>query len=380
MMPPTPIDAYLADNDALERDAAFCSIPAAQRDILRQAALDILASPELLEKLRRIDDALCRDNAAWNACPFLEFPRDGGSAGEAWLLAFPILHHVASARAFYAERKIPERYLAEAMKDLPRWFQTYADRTQGLPGFAEIAWLREHVSGRIFQIGRLQFQPGSWSGEFTCLRNRHDGSFALVAPEGDAVTVVGSYASCQGAPQDGAVPLVYREDAEGFFGHRVGPDGLLARAPELLPAADWEKFLDKGDPVINIHIPEGPGFTAETCRAAIEAAPGFFRTYFPDWPLARAKALVCVTWLLSPDFARLLKPTSNILGFQSLFRLFPVRRMGDGQFYERVFLPYGRAIRRDQLKTSLQFALFDYIAAGHTPLEGGGWIPIPPAS
>ena len=371
------IDAYLADAASIERDAAFCSVPQAQREVLRQAARDILASPELLGKLRLIDDAICRDDAAWNASPFLEFPRDGGSAGEAWLLAFPILHHVPEIRALYARRGIPERYLAEAMKDLPRWFQTYADRTRGLPGFAEVAWLREHICARIFQIGRLQFQPGRWGGEYTFLRNRRNGACALLAREGDAVTVEGSYASCRGAPQEGAVPLVYREDAKGFLGHRVGPDGRLARAPELFPAPEWEKFIEKGDPVINIHIPEGPNFTKESCRDAVEAAPRFFRDYFPDWPLAHAKALVCVTWLLSPNFPRLLRPSSNILGFQSLFQLFPVRNMGDDQFYERVFLPYGRAVRRDQLKTSLQFALFDYIAAGHTPLEGGGVIPIP---
>jgi hypothetical protein len=80
--------------------------------------------------------------------------------------------------------------------------------------------------------------------------------------------------------------------------------------------------------------------------------------------------------LLYPDFQEILPPDSNIVGFQKMFHLFPLRGMDDAQFYERAFVPDGRAVTRDKLKTRLQFALFDHIAAGHVPLEGGGVIPL----
>ena len=86
--------------------------------------------------------------------------------------------------------------------------------------------------------------------------------------------------------------------------------------------------------------------------------------------------MACGTWLLYPDFQKILPTDSNIVGFQKLFLLHPLRAMDDHQFYERAFVPEGRAITRDKLRTRLQAALFDHIAAGHVPLEGGGVIPL----
>ena len=59
-----------------------------------------------------------------------------------------------------------------------------------------------------------------------------------------------------------------------------------------------------------------------------------------------------------------------------LFHLFPLRHMDDHQFYERAFVPEGRAITRDKLRTRIQVALFEHIALGNVPLEGGGVIPL----
>ena len=36
------------------------------------------------------------------------------------------------------------------------------------------------------------------------------------------------------------------------------------------------------------------------------------------------KAFMCISWLLSPELKKLLKPTSNILSYQNRFSKFPV--------------------------------------------------------
>ena len=366
---------YLESDEALERDALFCGIDARSRAQLHLAAREILASASDFTALAEIDAAITRPgNDDWDSAPWRGYPRHDG-VGTAFLLVFPILHHVADMRAFYAAHGIPEDYLRNLMEDLPRWIGTYADRTRGRAGFAEVAWLREHVSGRLFQIGRLQFQPSTWHAPWTLLRNAR-GEFALVSHAGDKIARNGQFASCLGVDATDARDVVYEERSEGVFGHRALADGTLALEPELFPASDWARHIAPGDPTINIHIPSGSPLDPEACRASVRDAQRFFKTYLPDWPIARAGAMVCATWLLYPDFQKILPPDSNILGFQKLFRLFPLHRMDDHQFYERVFVPDGRAVTRDKLRTRLQFALFNHIAAGHVPLEGGGVIPL----
>ncbi len=365
---------YLESHEALESDALFCGIDAKSRALLHLAAREILASAPDLETLTEIDAAIVLGDKEWNNAPWRGYPRHD-SAASSFILVFPILHHVADMRAFYGSRGIPESYLRALMEDLPRWIETYADRTRGLAGFAEVAWLREHISARMFQIGRLQFQPSTWHAPWTLLRNAQ-GEFALIAHGGDKVARNGQFASCLGVDASSARDIVYEERPDGFFGHRALADGSLSFEPEFFPASEWTRHVAPGDPTINIHIPSGSPLDPEACRASVRDAPVFFRTYLPDWPIARAKAMTTGTWLLYPDFQKILPEGSNIVGFQKLFHLFPLHHMDDHQFYERAFVPEGRAITRDKLRTRLQVALFNHMAAGHVPLEGGGVIPL----
>ena len=365
------IHLYLTDHAAVERDARFCSIDEQSARPLRQAAEEILKRPDLLDDLALIDQALTSDHACWNEAPWRKYTRQG-TLGETFLLAFPILHHVESIRAYYNERGIPERYLRAVMSDLQRWLETHRQRA-GTPGFSEIGWIREHVCARIFEIGRLQFQPGLWNIPVTAIVHKKTGERLLVAKaDGETITSDGGYGSAAGARQEGLVPLHYKESENGIEGHRLTAKGRISRDLERFPHDDWELLVAPGSPVINLHIPCGSPLAPQACRDSVREALRFFPTYFPDWPIARAKAMVCVSWLLYPDFQEILSPKSDIVGFQRLFHPFPVPRMGDHQFYERAFVPWGRAATRDKLTTSLQFALFDHIQAGHTPLEGGG--------
>lgn len=365
---------YLESHGALERDALFCGIDAESLALLNLAAEEILASASDFEALAAIDAAITLGNEEWNKAPWREYPRHD-SAAHSFMLVFPILHHVEDMRAFYAAHGIPESCLRALMEDLPRWIETYADRTGGLAGFAEVAWLREHVSARMFQIGRLQFQPSKWHAPWTLLRNSR-GEFALIAHGGDKVARNGQFTSCLGVDPAGARDIAYEERHDGFFGHRALANGSLSFEPEFFPSSEWANHVAPGDPTLNIHIPSGSPLAPEACRASVRDAQAFFKTYLPDWPAAHAKAMVCGTWLLYPDFQKILPANSNIVGFQKLFQLFPLRHMDDHQFYERAFVPEGRAITRDKLRTRLQVALFDHIAAGHVPLEGGGVIPL----
>ena len=337
----TTFEAYLADAGAMERDLAFCGVGPDDCRAILAAARDIAADAALTARLARVSAAMRGPNAEWQAAPWQGLPFDlSGPAPEtlepkaAYALVFPVIHNLAPARAEYAERAIPECILADTMRDLPRWIDTFSDRMAGrLRGFAEIAWLREHVSLRLFQIGRLQFQPSRASGETLYLRNRKDGSLRVAS--------------------------------------------AAEREAGACPADEWEDAVAPGEPTINIHIPSGAKLDNALCRQAIATAPSFFAKYFPDRPVGKAKALVCSSWLLCLDFDRILPADSNILAFKRLFACGNPHG-GDGAFYERIFTGLGRDARRDQLKTRLQLALFDHVAAGGKLQSAVGFIPVEP--
>ena len=79
-----------------------------------------------------------------------------------------------------------------------------------------------------------------------------------------------------------------------------------------------EKGLNKGDNVIEIHIPaDGPLLKSE-CENSIETAREFFKKYSPEFEY---KFFTSNTWLLDESLKEILGVKSNILDFQSLFEI-----------------------------------------------------------
>jgi len=74
--------------------------------------------------------------------------------------------------------------------------------------------------------------------------------------------------------------------------------------------------LNKDDPIIEIHIPQGEALDNEACRESFREAVKFFDEFFPEF---KYQYFTCHSWLLDFNIASFLKPTSNILKFSSNF-------------------------------------------------------------
>jgi hypothetical protein len=137
----------------------------------------------------------------------------------------------------------------------------------------------------------------------------------------------------------------------------------------MLPVGEWFCELQRGDPVLEIHIPEGSRMEHEQCRDSLEYATRYYHERFPDKPF---RGFVCTSWLFDSQLQSILSPTSNIVKFQKDFYLFPVVS-DERETYNRVFgtttLDPGTASR----DTSLRRAIIEYAEAGHR-LHGGGGI------
>ena len=82
-------------------------------------------------------------------------------------------------------------------------------------------------------------------------------------------------------------------------------------------AHDIPKYaIQKGDRVMEVHIPQGEKLSMEACKESMQAAKEFFATYFPDYQYT---VFTCHSWLLDETLRNYLPEGSGILRFGDLF-------------------------------------------------------------
>ena len=369
---PANIADFLRDTRLLRTEAAWAGIDPPSCDLVVQAAGDLLRRPERLADLERCATTLFSPGD-WQPDVWRDVPRDG-TPGERFFLMLPLLQHLPQARAFYAAHAIRESILRDTLADFQIWIDTHVQR-YGLPGFREVGWMREHVCGRVIRLGRLQFQPSTFGNTYVVLARRRGGEISVAACGGRSITATGVFADSEGAVGP-FIDLEYAEEGgEIRRAHLVRPDGTIAPRPTAFAPGEWVRRLSAGDPVLNLHIPAGAPLDFDACRDSFVRAAAFYPRHFPE--NAAPRAVVCGSWLFNPGLCDILPATSNIVRFQQAFMRVPLPGTTAGQTYERVFAPHGRAVRREQLTTTLQRRLFDHIAAGHVPVGAGGYFLAP---
>ena len=85
------------------------------------------------------------------------------------------------------------------------------------------------------------------------------------------------------------------------------------KAPRDIP----ELGVNKGDSVLDIHIPASGKLGREGCVDSLKRALDFFPKYYPDFDF---KCFTCHSWLLDSKLKDYLPERSNILSFAGLFR------------------------------------------------------------
>lgn len=153
------------------------------------------------------------------------------------------LYMCEALEAEYKKRGIGEDILLDTLYDIVRYTVIWSD-LKGELYLGQLDWLKNHLSGTLFKLGRLQFNMG-------------------------------------------------------FSEHTIPAKNIL-----------------KGDPVLEVHIPEDGPLTVDAVNASFAMAGEFFPEFFPDFSY---EYMTCHSWLLDPTLKELLKPESNILQFQGRF-------------------------------------------------------------
>ncbi|NLE67198.1 MAG: DUF5596 domain-containing protein [Lentisphaerae bacterium] len=324
---PAAIPEFLRDEYVREA-RAYCGLEEADEPLLLGAADRIRRTPALLAFAWYVFWRLFVDNA----------PADGGEADK-WPKLQPALGdqagclYVLAALGWVPLVRLYHRTLGVADDAVTRntclqvgsFVDNHKRATGRLGIFSQITWLQHYLHQPYFRIGRLEFwkKPNEPGPEV--FRRRGTLETLALAPDGIAFSPEGLI-----DPPESAVgwrsALV--RTADTVTGTPISPEGRAENRTITLALADWECILKPGDMILDMHIPAGGRMTLEACAESFRGAKEFFARQFPCMP---ARAIICRSWIFSPNLPEFLPPDSNLVRFMEECHTFPIgwgRRSG----------------------------------------------------
>ncbi|MBE6551255.1 MAG: hypothetical protein E7665_03870 [Ruminococcaceae bacterium] len=263
---------------------------------------------------------------------------------------------------------IPVKYFNSTMRSMDFQFKLCLDNT-GSWGIWHPAWTVNYLNGGVFTVGRFVYRKNIYGGPVrSVLKDKISGKNVLLYDEGYSIRKDGHINGTNDIYEEGCTVTVYKEDEEGITAH-TAHDGIVELSVSYFPFERYEKKFSKGDVYLEIHIPSGSRLTNDVVLSSYKEALEFYNVHIGVSP----KALICTTWLLDNDFDRLLPPESNILSFQSMYELYPIKTNGGGVFS---FMLFGDKDKPEtwQQNTSFQKRMKEFLVNGGKTHENGGII------
>lgn len=329
------------------------------REAFDSAAKEICSDEERLKSALVIKERLCSEDYNFTSHKN-EFK--GESAAFA---AFVFTLMIEDMEKLYTRRDYPHSVFIDTLKDMTVWINRHHDWF-GEWGLSETGWLFGHLKGRLFRLGRLQFNLAECN-DVTIYRNASN--------EQVLFPLDGSEFNVKGFPRHGDEELYIKVkilESDSFIkSNVVYENGYAVTKDIFLDKSEWECALKPGDCYLATHIPRDGRLDENECKKSFTYAPEFFKKYFPD---KNIRAIGCHTWLFDPNFADLLKEDDNILKFQRMYKLFPTERANyTGLSY--IFVNIQKEnIDGAPSDTSFRRAIKDHILNGGEMRGAGGYI------
>ena len=187
--------------------------------------------------------------------------------------------------------------------------------------------MQGHLDGRMLNVERLRFEMTRIENVML-LQHKKSGKRVLFLTKGS----VNTDGLCVAAPPRGdssCREAFFKEEGAQYIGTAVGENGRVLPDPVSLPKTDYDVVLRPGDDCIDVHIPAWGAFTREICAQSYARAREIFKALYPEKCF---KAFHCHSWMLAPELALYLRPTSNLLAFQSEYMPYPTPSEGEDVF------------------------------------------------
>ena len=303
--------------------------------------------------------------------PDYEEPAGTGLAYD-FLHLFPAIPTIPGCAERMGNRGVPEDVIVDTLGEYDYCIEMINDRV-GRPAFprGRLNWICCVIRDRLIHIGRLKYDmPCCCMTGFRVYRNK-TGELKILADNLQIHHSGRVFGSAGCADSEGSFLAEIQETDTTVTGH-PSKDGLVAKETITLDKSAWELCLSESDPVLRIHIPPGGNFDRKTLADTYARTREVMANCYPDKPF---KAFYCTSWLMSRDLHEVLKPESNILGFQADYTPIPLQG-GDATTFSFVF--GDTAITREQVpslpeNTSLQRAIKKRYLDGEYIRQGAGF-------
>ena len=213
----------------------------------------------------------------------------------------------------HAKLGLPEHFLADTATWIGGTIASYAAAHRGIPGHTpgQTYWLRLHIDGKLFRIGRLEYLIGSWLECLPAVYQQKETRDLTVLCR-DQWTFDRKGIRFENMPETPAFTTHLYSRNGKVYGNAVHPDGTIEFDRETsLDLSEWEELCSAWDLIPSLHIPGGGGMTPDTLKKSMLEAKEFFLKYFHT----EVKAFVCNSWIFNPAWEKEL-PHSNMAEFQ----------------------------------------------------------------
>ncbi|HRU06105.1 MAG TPA: acyltransferase domain-containing protein [Candidatus Brocadiia bacterium] len=336
-----------------------------------QAAAEAARGDERLRRLAWHCMRLLFDSADYPSASMAAWPSLSGRLGDlGGAFYMPVaLEAIPRARAFHAGRGVPEDVTRHTCSDV----RILAERYLGLHGrwgmpVDVLGWLRNHASGAIYRLGRHQYVQGAFRHPMFVFRRKGGEETLALADAGVRFTDEG-FLPWMGETLEPAQGWTseFRMDATEARGTILSPLGMALRRQATVRLSEWDLVLQKGTPVLQMHIPRGDSISVEATAASLAQAEAFFPRYFPDRPF---RAFACASWMFNTQLVEMLGPEANMPRWQREVYLFPTESDGTAGVYF-VFGVRKLDVSTAPRDTRLRRAMVDKLASGGKLRSGG---------
>lgn len=267
----------------------------------------------------------------------------------------------------YSERGLSEELFADTLSDIGVWVQ-HAFNLVGYYAMGNFGWIWRHLEARLFRLGGMQFMAAEFSGVVKGFYNAKEKSCLLLCGEGMELRANGDMQGvCNKAKTTDGFVTEYRETEDYFIGNPITPLGKGLNKQVKLKRKEWQKVLDQGDTLLEIHIPRNTPFDMGSLQATYKQAKEFYAANFPE---IKVQGMMCHTWFFTPQLREMLPPTSNILKFQKQFYLYPTA--GSERFLWNFVFNEVTELKDAKPDTSLRKQVLRYLKEGKELFDMNG--------
>ena len=298
-------------------------------DLYKKAAIAVGENEYLSRTLALLCHSLKDADVRCEKKEILELPKkDGDFAYE----MFPALAAASEFEIAYhtlTERNLPPDILKQTLKLPENGIPSFKMRHQNRPGYSFLPWFQLAIDGKLFELGRLQYEIFCGFEAKACVFRNENGEEIALASDLTVHKSGFALGSKYFEEEDGSWTANIKETASSYEGYPLDERGFVVNNIVSLSKNEWEKVLSPGDPVISIHIPASGSLSPAKVEESLQKATKFFREYYPDYEY---KAFVCYSWLMDPQLIDLLGEEANISKFNARFRKVTEKSNGNSVF------------------------------------------------